>query len=246
VFQRKVVSPFATIDGSNEDRVAVLDLDPDLWATIPREDQELARTRVLARCVTAEPGSWDPSGVAGAGSLGILVLEGLLTRNVEVAGTGSRELLGAGDIIRPWDDDSAASPVPARASWTIIEPSRFAVLDRRFTLLGGRWPQLSNEILHRVLRRSRWLAVRLAISSHRGTPDRIMLLLLHLAGNWGRATPEGTLIPFRLTHEVIAELIGARRPSVTSAISELRAAGEVKPTKNGWLLCGEPPSSSAK
>jgi CRP/FNR family transcriptional regulator, cyclic AMP receptor protein len=246
VFQRRVVSPLATVEGSDEERVAVLDLDPDLWATIPQEDQEFARTRLLASCVTVEPGSWDPMRVVDIDALGILVLDGLLTRNVEVAGTVSRELLGEGDIIRPWDDDSAVSPVPARASWTIIEPSRFAVLDRRFTLLGGRWPKLNTEVIHRVLRRSRWLAVRLAIGSLRGTPDRIMLLLWHLAGNWGRVTPEGTLIPFRLTHEAIAELIGARRPSVTSAISELRAAGKVKRTRNGWLLCGEPPSSSAK
>jgi hypothetical protein len=175
-----------------------------------------------------------------------LVLEGLLTRDVEIAGTLSRELLGDGDVMRPWDDDSALDPVPARASWTIVESSKFAVLDRRFTVLAGRWPRLNTEVVHRVLRRSRWLAVRLAIGSLRGIPDQVTLLLWHLAGNWGRVTPEGTLIPFRLTHEVIAELIGARRPSVTSAISELRAAGDVKPTEDGWLLCGEPPPSPGK
>jgi CRP/FNR family cyclic AMP-dependent transcriptional regulator len=200
----------------------------------------------LASCVTAEAGPWDPSGIADVNCLGILVLEGLLTRDVEIAGTLSRELLGDGDVMRPWDDDSALDPVPARASWTIVEPSKFAVLDRRFAVLAGRWPQLNTEVVHRVLRRSRWLAVRLAIGSLRGVPARITLLLWHLAGNWGRVTPQGTLIPFRLTHEVIAELIGARRPSVTSAISELRAAGDVKPSKNGWLLCGQPPSSPGK
>jgi CRP/FNR family cyclic AMP-dependent transcriptional regulator len=242
-----VISPLATLGASEEqERVAVLDLDADLRATVPPEDLEVARTRLLASCVSAKAGPWNPSGIADADCLGILVLEGLLTRDVEIAGTVSRELLGEGDIIRPWDDDSALSPIPARASWTIVEPSRFAVLDRRFTLLGGRWPQMSTEVIHRVLRRSRWLAVRLAIGSVRGAPDRIMLLLWHLAGNWGRVTPEGTLIPFRLTHELIAELIGARRPSVTSAISELRTAGDVKLTEDGWLLCGEPPASSAE
>jgi CRP/FNR family transcriptional regulator, cyclic AMP receptor protein len=229
---------------SGEERVAVLDLDPDLRAAIPPEDQELACKRLLASCVGAEPGPWDPSGIADIDCLGILVLDGLLTRDVEVAGTISRELLGEGDIIRPWDDDLALNPVPARASWTIIESSRFAILDRRFTLLAGRWPQLNTEVVHRVLRRSRWLAVRLAIGSLRGVSDRIMLLLWHLAGNWGRVTREGTLVPLRLTHAVIAELVGARRPSITSAISELKAAGELQPAERGWLLCGEPPSSS--
>jgi CRP/FNR family cyclic AMP-dependent transcriptional regulator len=239
-----VVGALTTMASSGEDRVAVLDLDPDLRAAIPPEDQELASKRLLASCVSADPGAWDPSGIADIDCLGILVLEGLLTRDVEIAGTISRELLGEGDIIRPWDDDSALNPVPARASWTIIEPSRFAILDHRFTLLAGRWPQLNTEVLHRVLRRSRWLAVRLAIGSLRGVPGRIMLLLWHLAGNWGKVTPEGTLVPLRLTHEVIAELVGARRPSITSAISELRAAGKLQPAEHGWLLCGAPPSSS--
>lgn len=220
----------------------MIDLDPDLRSTVPEEDLEVARKRLLALRVTAEPGSWDPSGIADGDCLGILVLEGLLTRDVEIAGTTSRELLGGGDVIRPWDDDSALSPVPARASWEILEPSSFAILDRRFTVLGGRWPRLSTEILHRVLRRSRWLAVRVAIGSLRGVSERVLLLLWHLAGRWGRVTPEGTQIPFALTHEVIADLIGARRPSVTSAISELRAAGELRRTDEGWLLCGDPPS----
>jgi CRP-like cAMP-binding protein len=66
-----------------------------------------------------------------------------------------------------------------------------------------------------------------------------------LAGNWGRVTPEGTVVPIGLTHELIAELIGARRPSVTTAISELRAAGRLERQEDGWLLVGPPPHAPA-
>lgn len=174
------------------------------------------------------------------GSLGALVIEGLLTRDLEIVGTSSRELLGAGDLIRPWDTEPAIGPVSETIRFTILEPTRFAVLDRRFLKLAGRWPGLGDEIIHRVLRRSRWLALRLAIGNLRGIPEQVELLLWHLAGNWGRITPQGTLVPLELTHELIADLIGARRPSVTSAITQLRERGRLERREDGWLLLEQP------
>jgi hypothetical protein len=228
----------------SEDYVAVLDADADLAAAVPDDHLEIARRRLVARTISADSGPWDPTGEADNPSwLGLLVAEGLLTRDLEIAGIRSRELLGAGDVLRPWDDDSALSPIPTEVSWTILEPTRFAVLDRRFTVLLGHWPELENEIVHRVMRRSRWLAVRLAIGSLRGVPDQVMFLFWHLATNWGRVLPKGTLVPLELTHETIAELIGARRPSVTTAVTELRERGELERTEEGWLLRGGPPSA---
>ena len=46
-------------------------------------------------------------------------------------------------------------------------------------------------------------------------------LFWHLAERWGNHTPEGIVIPLRLTHAQIGELIGAQRPSVTTALSRL-------------------------
>ena len=226
-----------------QDLVAVLEEDADLLATVPRGDVGVARKRLVARQFTLEPGPWD--GDADTESLGLLVLEGLLTRDVCVAESCSRELLGAGDVIRPWDDESALGSFSAQASWTVIEPTRLAVLDARFTKLLGRWPALAGEIISRVLRRSRWLAIRLAIANTRGLADRIMLLFWHLAGNWGRVTSAGTLLPIDLTHELIADLIGARRPSVTTAITELREEGRLERDEEGWVLRGSGPTRAS-
>jgi CRP/FNR family transcriptional regulator, cyclic AMP receptor protein len=239
----EMTSPSASVQLDGEHYLLVLEVDPDLAAAVPPDQLELARKRLLAQTLTADSGPWD-QGESDPTWLGLLVVEGLLTRDVEIAGTRSRELLGAGDIMRPWDDDSELSPVRMAVSWTILEPIRLAVLDRRFMLLASRWPELADEIIHRVLRRSRWLAVRLAVGNLRGVPDRIMLLFWHLASNWGRVTPQGTIVPLALTHETIAELVGARRPSITTAISELRRAGDLEPVEEGWLLRGDPPSGS--
>jgi CRP/FNR family cyclic AMP-dependent transcriptional regulator len=224
------------------DLVAILEADADLRAAIPPNELEVARKHLVAQVLDVAPGSWD-GGIADTDGVGLLVLDGLLARELEVAGAKSLELLGTGDVIRPWDDDPGLSPFLAEATWTILEPTRFALLDARFMAVLGRWPKLGGEIIHRVLRRSRWLAVRLAIGNLKGVAERVTLLLWHMAGNWGRVTAEGTVVPFQLTHELIAELIGARRPSVTTAIGELREAGKLERRQEGWLLMGHSPRS---
>jgi CRP/FNR family cyclic AMP-dependent transcriptional regulator len=50
-------------------------------------------------------------------------------------------------------------------------------------------------------------------------------------------TPEGIVLPLRLTHTVIAQLTGLRRPSVSISLGELERAGEiVRLSKSHWLI----------
>ena len=66
---------------------------------------------------------------------------------------------------------------------------------------------------------------------------RLRALFAHLADRWGRVTPEGIVLPLRLTHTVIAQLTGLRRPSVSISLGELERAGEiVRLTKGSWLI----------
>ena len=68
--------------------------------------------------------------------LGFLVLDGLIGRRVLVPERGrSLELLGRGDLFRPWQDDSASF---SRQSWTVLEPASIAVLDHRSPCAPGR------------------------------------------------------------------------------------------------------------
>ena len=52
---------------------------------------------------------------------------------------------------------------------------------------------------------------------------RLHMLLWHLAARWGRVRSDGTVLRLRLTHAVLADLVAARRPTVTTALSELIA-----------------------
>jgi CRP-like cAMP-binding protein len=72
---------------------------------------------------------------------------------------------------------------------------------------------------------------------------RLHLLFWHLAARWGRVGSGGVTVPLRLTHAVLAELAAARRPTVTSALTQLAGEGLVRPVDGGWLLSGEPPGA---
>ena len=70
---------------------------------------------------------------------------------------------------------------------------------------------------------------------------RLLMLLWHLADRWGRVRSEGVVLPLHLTHSVLADLVAARRPTVTSALSELARLELAVPQTPGWLLRGKPP-----
>jgi CRP-like cAMP-binding protein len=72
--------------------------------------------------------------------------------------------------------------------------------------------------------------------------DRLLATLWHLASMWGRVTPRGTLVPFRLTHAMLAGIIGAQRPTTTTAISSLEQQGRLsRDSERRYVLIGDPP-----
>lgn len=66
------------------------------------------------------------------------------------------------------------------------------------------------------------------------------MLLWLLADRWGRVTTQGVRVVAPLTHALLAELVAARRPTVSAALAKLAAAGEVTRVGNEWLLRNDP------
>ena len=135
----------------------MLDLDPELGQDLSAEHLALARTRAIARAAMVPCGQWRPPARSGAGHLGLLVLDGLLARNINLLGRVSMELLGAEDLLRPWedDDDLGLSSVSHSVTWTVHEPLRMAVLDRGFAERIAPWPEIGAALIGRAVRRSR-------------------------------------------------------------------------------------------
>jgi DNA-binding transcriptional ArsR family regulator len=119
---------------------------------------------------------------------------------------------------------------------------RVAVLDERYLAIARRWPQVTSGLLARAERRADRVAVTQAISHLTRVDTRVLTMLWLLADRWGRVTSTAIVLPLRLTHRTIARLIGARRPSVTTALSELSRRGLVSRREDGsWALHGPPP-----
>lgn len=197
----------------------------------------LARVHQVAPDEPGEP-VWPAEASRG---FGLLLLDGLMVRQVTIAGREGAELLAAGDLLRPWQREDESASIERRSGWRVLERTHLAVLDLRFALRVCSYPEVTVQLMARALRRSRNLAVIIAIVHQPRVDQRVLMLLWHLADRFGRVTPDGVLLPLRLTHDLVAELVAARRPTVSSALASLEREGLVSHNGSGWLLYGPPP-----
>jgi CRP-like cAMP-binding protein len=222
---------------------SVLEADVELAAAIPSEQRLQAAHSSQARVLRVERGEWDAREQAALveGGYGLLVLSGVLVRRVGITDHIGAELLGPGDLLRPLEHDGELATLPFAAAWRALEVSRLAVLDRRWALRMSRFPDIGPAFAGRATRRSRRLANTLAIAGHPRLEERLLLLLWELADRYGTVHRDGVHLALPLTHEVLAELAVARRPSVSAAISRLGRAGHLVRQDRVWILPGEPP-----
>lgn len=230
--------------GSITDLISIIDADADLADLLDASERDRARRQALTRERRLSPGEWkvhlaiEPD----VHHRGFLIIEGLLSREVEVLGRRCVELIGPGDVLRPWSWDEDGSHVHAEVGWVVLEPSRLAVLDHGLVRRMDPWPQLGLELFARGTRRAHSLAVALAIAHHPHVDDRLLLTLWHLAERWGRVRSDGIAVDLPLSHQRLADLVGAHRPSVTSAMGKLARSRSVSRQDDGsWILHGSPP-----
>ena len=224
--------------------VRLLDADPDLGAGLDDRAVEEARPRLVAPVDSIAPGTWETQrGLPKPdGQLGLLVLEGLMARDVVLAKTTCAELVGPGDLLRPWDDLREGAPVQPSVEWHVLEPTKLALIDRPTVQALSTWPEIISVLVLRSVARAQALALSFAISSMTGLKMRLLFLLWHLAGRWGRVSREGVSLPLPLTHLMVSRLVGASRPSVSTALKDLETEGSLSRRKGGgWILHGEPP-----
>jgi CRP/FNR family transcriptional regulator, cyclic AMP receptor protein len=224
-------------------RTPISDLQPELVAGIPEERRELARERLLAPVESLRPGPWTPATRDGGG-IGVLILDGLLMRDVVLGDTVATEIVGRGDILRPAQHDGAAAPVPFDVEWRVMQPTTLARLDRTFAAELAQWPEVVEAVVGAAVRRSQSLALHLAVCHMRRVHTRLLVFMWHMADRWGKVGTEGVQVPLKLSHRALGQLVGAQRPSVTTALRQLTAEGLVSRAADGtWLLHGDPPET---
>ena len=219
----------------------VLREDPELADAIPADRREQAVEDCTAPEFWLAPGPGSARGSIFRGGIGVLVLNGLMIRRVGIEGRFGAEVLGEGDLLRPADEN--VSPLlPLTTEWSIVVPTRAALLDRTFERCIAQYPELARALVARAIQRSKNLAVNMAIVHQARVDVRLHMLLWHLAGRWGRVRSDGTVLRLRLTHTVLADLVAARRPTVTTALSELTRRGLLSTDGESWVLSGEAPN----
>ena len=231
------------------DLVRVFDEDPDLLDGLDPHATDVLRRRATVPKLWIEPGPWEPPRDRGQLSrcFGLLVLDGLMLRTLHLDGRECPELIGSGDLLRPWVGAEEDGSVASQVTWTALERSTVALLDERFAATVCSYPTIMCQLLSRSVERSRTLAFHLAIVHVRHAETRLHMLLWHLADRWGRVTPDGVHLPLALTHERLAHLVCMRRPTASSALQRLTRAGELRRRADGsWLLTGSPPSHAGR
>ena len=183
-----------------------------------------------------------PRGEGARGRLGYLILDGLLARDMTLAGRTATELLGDGDVVQPWVASREEGLVRYRVAWHVLMPVRLAVLDDEFGRSLARWPQVMSTLLERAIRRTHRMSIHAALLQLSPVETRLLVLFWHLAERWGHVTPAGIALRLRLPHALLGQLVGCRRASVTTALQHIYTSGELTRRGDGtWLLTGDPP-----
>jgi CRP/FNR family cyclic AMP-dependent transcriptional regulator len=142
-------------------------------------------------------------------------------------------ILEEGDVIvRPTDGWAEVGP---RVRCFAIGDALMHLVDRRRLDAWMHDPALAANVV-RVLSAQiadRELAVAIALEPR--VERRLLLKLRQLAERWGRVTPDGIRLDLRLTHQELANMVGAVRESVTIALGRLASAGEIE-VRNRTLL----------
>jgi CRP/FNR family transcriptional regulator, cyclic AMP receptor protein len=218
--------------------VRVLDRDPDLARDLGDVEFERAAAACRARTLCAQAGvlrGWPLRSDPELGFQGLLVLRGVLSRRVAIDHLHVAELLGPGDLLRPWT--GAEGPfMPVCAKWRVHVDVECAVLDRRFHQAAAPWPELASALLDRADIRAHALVRQLLIAQTARMTERIELLMWHLASRWGRMRPDGVFLPLVLSRALIAELACTTRESASRALSALATSGVVQTAEGGFLL----------
>ncbi|HEX6023762.1 MAG TPA: Crp/Fnr family transcriptional regulator [Solirubrobacter sp.] len=221
----------------------MLELDSDLGQLLTDERRAAAERELRVRVTTFPIGEWDGGRLADAdpSHIGLLIAEGVLAREVVLEDTVSTELLGPGDIVRPWHLEGPPQLLAVTIRWNALTSVRLGLIDRRVAAALVRYPEITAVIVDRMSERAQRLTITQAISQLNRVDRRLLALFWHLAERWGRVSRDGIAVPLVLSHRLIGELVGARRPTVSTALAELARDGQLVRRDDGtWLLTGEP------
>ncbi|HXB16782.1 MAG TPA: helix-turn-helix domain-containing protein [Solirubrobacteraceae bacterium] len=203
----------------------LLDADDELGEELDMRERFTARQQITVRVLHADVGPCplEPWLATVGRGPGLLILDGVLAADTRLTSRTTTELLGRGDLLQP----AVAHPdelIERVETWRVLSHASFAMLDGEFADRARPWPRVTQVLLRRAERRAEDLGVLRAISCEPRLEMRLVLLLWHLAGRWGRVEPSGIHLTLPLTHRLLGQLVAAERPSISHALARLSRA----------------------
>jgi CRP/FNR family cyclic AMP-dependent transcriptional regulator len=223
----------------------VLDFDPDLGRTLPAGELARAHAGALAPVASIAEGPMAFEGDIHAlrRYQGLVVLEGYVARSISVETLDWTELVGPGDVLRPWTlSEHQPSLLRIAQSWEALTWARLAILDDHYARRTAEWPELTATLIDRVVHRAHILGANMTMCRLITTDARLLHYFWNLADRWGKVRRDGILVELpRTTHSFLGRLVGAHRQSVTTALAKLRDNGLMERVEGGFLLNGDRP-----
>lgn len=218
-------------------RVSLLATAPELGERLPRRDRERAMAVEVPSLHLARGPMPPASPALRQASFGALIGSGLIARRVEAVRGQATMLYSRGDLIRPRHDPVASL---ATSSWTVVESVEVLLLDARAAIAVAAHPSLVLALVELAQATAERAGVQLALSNLPRLKQKLHGMLWLLAQTWGGRDGSGWLVPFGLTQELIAALVGAHRPSVSVAMRELREEGAIVGGRTRWRVLRPP------
>jgi CRP/FNR family cyclic AMP-dependent transcriptional regulator len=227
-------------------QVRLLAEEVNLLARVASARRQAAREAIIVDELNLAAGEQLNVSSKTSAGLGVLVLAGFLVREVTIAGRVAADLAGRGDLLcLSYVEPSEEQLLPHAVDWIALAPARLAVLDESFCEQIGQWPEVLCALVERAHRSGERAALDRAIARSSTVEVRLLMCLWHWASLWSTVGADGVRLAVPLSHERLARLIGAARPTVTTAIGRLRDAGYLDQRRDGQWLLMDAPSNGA-
>lgn len=223
------------------ERLPVLDMEPALARGLPFDQVAAARAACTAPTATLEPPGWRTEllPLEHQDARHLLLVDGFVLQRRTHYGQRAVEVLGPGDVVALRAGDHGRRPSPIRA----LGSSTFAILDDRALRSAAPWPAIQQNLLTLALNRVAELTDTIALMHLSRLSERLHRVLWRLAIRWGEPVTSGRRLPFALNQQDMADLVGARRPSINAAIGELRDARRLLTGPAHQIVVTEPADS---
>ena len=219
--------------------VRLLVAEPELGESLSADEFEQARRQIVLPVIDVEPGTLEPEDLRQIQGLrgdlyGFLMLSGTLIIKLRMSGRECGRLVSTGGLVLV--DEAGSESIPIELKWVALDECRLACLDTRLLDAVQRWPLLMTAILRRAAQHARHALMQQAISQLPKVEDRLLALFWSLADRQGVVRPDGIWVELPVTHDTLAHLVGAQRPTVSLGLARLAESGLLHSHPGGWLI----------